>query len=126
MNNKVGLSAVLDAPGSLNILALSLRSRSVRTRALVLEIFGAVCLLPGGHAHVLEAMSELAENMGAGTRMEIIVHGLIPDSRRRSVWDTELQVRNERCIFSHILNLIFLLFWILSPFLFLFCLAGLK
>ncbi|KAJ1344018.1 hypothetical protein BSLG_001158 [Batrachochytrium salamandrivorans] len=50
MNNKIGLSAVLDTDEALNVIALSLRSPSPRTRALVLEIFGAVCLIPGGHS----------------------------------------------------------------------------
>jgi dishevelled associated activator of morphogenesis len=57
MNNKYGLSAVMSNPDSLFIIALSLRSFSLRTRALVLEILGAVCLIPGGHRRILECMN---------------------------------------------------------------------
>ncbi|KAJ1563053.1 Disheveled-associated activator of morphogenesis 1, partial [Cladochytrium tenue] len=76
MNNKIGLSAVLDNEGALNVIALSLRSPSARTRALVLEIFGAVCLIPGGHKCVLEGMDALAETAGIRSRFEAVVYCL--------------------------------------------------
>ncbi|KAJ3330667.1 hypothetical protein HDU76_005130 [Blyttiomyces sp. JEL0837] len=92
MNNKIGLSAVLDHEGSLNIIALSLRSPSCRTRALVLEIFGAVCLIPGGHRCVLDGMEAVAEEAGMRFRFEIVVYALWQSWQGASPLEKELQV----------------------------------
>ncbi|KAJ3270137.1 Disheveled-associated activator of morphogenesis 1 [Terramyces sp. JEL0728] len=92
MNNKIGLSAVLDTDGALNVIALSLRSPSQRTRALVLEIFGAVCLLPGGHSSVLDAMDTLCEVAGTRFRFEIVIYALWQSCRGLSPTEKELQV----------------------------------
>lgn len=73
MNNTIGLSAVLDAPAALPIIGLSLRSPNIKTRQLVLEILGAVCLVPGGHSLILEAMSYLRERAGEARRFETVV-----------------------------------------------------
>ncbi|KAJ3223051.1 Dishevelled associated activator of morphogenesis 2 [Clydaea vesicula] len=92
MNNKIGLSAVLDSPDSLNIIALSLRSNSYRTRALVLEIFGAVCLIPGGHTCILSGMDNLKEEGGFRFRFEVVVSSLWQASRGMSPLEKDLQV----------------------------------
>ncbi|KAJ3124435.1 Disheveled-associated activator of morphogenesis 1, partial [Irineochytrium annulatum] len=92
MNNKIGLSAVLDHDESLNVIALSLRSPSGRTRALVLEIFGAVCLIPGGHRCVLEGMDALQETAGMRFRFEIVVHSLWQSCQGSTPLEKELQV----------------------------------
>ncbi|KAJ3096868.1 hypothetical protein HDU97_005466 [Phlyctochytrium planicorne] len=92
MNNKIGLSAVLDYDESLNIIALCLRSPSARTRALVLEIFGAVCLIPGGHRCVLDGMDALQEIAGMRFRFEIVVHSLWQSCQGSTPLDKELQV----------------------------------
>ncbi|KAJ3027360.1 Dishevelled associated activator of morphogenesis 2, partial [Rhizophlyctis rosea] len=92
MNNKIGLSAVLDSSSSLNIIALSLRSPSPRTRALVLEIFGAVCLIPGGHTSVLEGMDHLCEQAGMRWRFEVVVWSLWGSCQGMTPLDKELQV----------------------------------
>eukprot|EP00842_Homolaphlyctis_polyrhiza_P000475 jgi/Hompol1/1428/HPOL_002697-RA len=92
MNNKIGLSAVLETDGALNVIALSLRSPSARTRALVLEIFGAVCLIPGGHSCVLQAMDALQEVANTRFRFEIVVYSLWQSSRGMTPLDKELQV----------------------------------
>jgi hypothetical protein len=73
MNNKYGLSAVMSNPDSLFIIALSLRSFSLRTRALVLEILGAVCLIPGGHRRILECMNKFRETFCERARFETAV-----------------------------------------------------
>jgi hypothetical protein len=73
MNNSIGLSAVLDAPAALPVIGLSLRSPNIRTRQLVLEILGAVCLVPGGHELILEAMSHLKDRAGEARRFETVV-----------------------------------------------------
>ena len=41
-------------PDSINVIALSLRSTSVRVLSMVLEILGAVCLIPSGHKRILQ------------------------------------------------------------------------
>lgn len=90
MNNKIGLSAVLETDGAMNVIALSLRSPLLRTRSLVLEIFGAVCLLPGGHASVLEALDAVCAVAGTRFRFEIVVYSLWQSCL--SIVDKDLQV----------------------------------
>ncbi|KAJ3069197.1 hypothetical protein HDU98_007726, partial [Podochytrium sp. JEL0797] len=92
MNNKIGLSAVLDNDGSMTIIAMSLRSPSFRTRALVLEIFGAVCLIPGGHRCVLEGMEALGELAALRFRFEAVMESLWLSCQGVSPLEKELQV----------------------------------
>lgn len=47
---------VLAHPNSINIIAQSLSSENIKTKIAALEILGAMCLVPGGHRKVLEAM----------------------------------------------------------------------
>lgn len=56
MNNSQGRAHVLSHPESINIIAQSLATENIKTKVAVLEIMGAVCLVPGGHKKVLEAM----------------------------------------------------------------------
>jgi hypothetical protein len=60
----------------MNVIALGLRAPSARTKSLIFEIFGAVCMLPGGHSQVLEALDSLVEASGYRSRMEIAVWSL--------------------------------------------------
>ncbi|TPX38459.1 hypothetical protein SeLEV6574_g07774, partial [Synchytrium endobioticum] len=92
MNNKIGLSAVLETDGAMDVIAMSLRSPSVRTKALVLEIFGAVCLIPGGHQCVLEGMDAMADVCGLRSRFEIVVYSLWQSCQGVSKDDKDLQV----------------------------------
>jgi hypothetical protein len=92
MNNKIGLSAVLETDGALNVIGLSLRSPNIKTKSLVLEIFGAVCMLPGGHECVLKAMEAVCDIVGTRFRMEIIVHSLWESCNLHSLKDKDLQV----------------------------------
>jgi dishevelled associated activator of morphogenesis len=92
MNNKIGLSAVLDTDGSLKVIALSLRSNSFVTKSLVLETFAAVCLIPGGHSKILAAMDYLGAQEGTRSRFETVVHILWQSSKGTSVAEKELQV----------------------------------
>lgn len=48
----------------------------MRTRAMVFEVFAAMCMIPGGHASVLEALEYLSEEAKTRFRFEIIVYGL--------------------------------------------------
>jgi dishevelled associated activator of morphogenesis len=92
MNNKIGLSAVLEQDGSLNAIAMALRSNALRTRSLVLEIFGAVCLIPGGHRCVLEGMEYCSERTKYRSRFEIVLDILWESCRGKSAPEKELQV----------------------------------
>ncbi|KAG8123388.1 hypothetical protein E2320_018747, partial [Naja naja] len=71
MNNSQGRAHVLAHPESINIISQSLRTENIKTKIAVLEILGAVCLVPGGHKKVLQAMlhyqtllNELDRSMG--------------------------------------------------------------
>ncbi|KND03814.1 uncharacterized protein SPPG_01270 [Spizellomyces punctatus DAOM BR117] len=92
MNNKIGLSAVLDSEGALNIIALSLQSPSPKTKALVLEILGAVCLIPGGHQCVLEGMDNLCTQAKTRFRFEAVVYTLWQSCQGMTAHDKDLQV----------------------------------
>uniref|UniRef100_A0A1B8XW40 GBD/FH3 domain-containing protein n=1 Tax=Xenopus tropicalis TaxID=8364 RepID=A0A1B8XW40_XENTR len=56
MNNSQGRAHVLAHPESINIISQSLRTENIKTKIAVLEILGAVCLVPDGHKKVLSAM----------------------------------------------------------------------
>ena len=92
MNNKTGLAAVLETEGAMNVIALALRSPAVRTKSLVLELFGAVCLLPGGHSSVLEGLTAVSEIAGTRFRFELIVYTLWQGCNGLTAPDKELQV----------------------------------
>jgi Diaphanous GTPase-binding Domain/Diaphanous FH3 Domain len=92
MNNKVGLSAVLDTDGALAVIGLCLRSNSLHTKTLVLEIFGAVCLLPGGHTPVLDGLEALCEVTASRFRFESIIYLLWSSCQGCSPEQKELQV----------------------------------
>ena len=80
---------------------MSLRSPSVRTRALVLEIFGAVCLMrPVGHQRVLEGMDAMADVCGLRSRFEVVVHSLWQSCQGITAADKDLQV----CMFQYVLG----------------------
>ncbi|CAI8048375.1 Disheveled-associated activator of morphogenesis 2 [Geodia barretti] len=56
MNSPDGRAHVLVHPNAITIIAQSLKTSVTRTKILVLEIVGALCLVPGGHKKVLTAM----------------------------------------------------------------------
>jgi hypothetical protein len=64
---------------ALHVICLSLRSQSLRTRSLVLEILGAVCLIPGGHKRILETMSRFSKIAGEKARFETVISCLNAD-----------------------------------------------
>lgn len=77
MNNKPGLTAVLESLDNLVVISLALRSTNVKAKTLVLEVFAALCLIPGGHPSVLEAMDQLMEALGYGYRFDVVVKCLV-------------------------------------------------
>uniref|UniRef100_A0A224YZX3 Rho gtpase binding protein n=1 Tax=Rhipicephalus zambeziensis TaxID=60191 RepID=A0A224YZX3_9ACAR len=55
MNNKFGFNMVIEHTQAINSIALSLNHKSLRTKALVLELLAAICLVKGGHQIILNA-----------------------------------------------------------------------
>nr|CAB3236063.1 disheveled-associated activator of morphogenesis 2 [Phallusia mammillata] len=76
MNNTQGRANVLAHPEGINVIAQSLSCESLRTKTAVLEILGAVCLVPGGHKRVLEAMLHFQKFAHERTRFQNIVNEL--------------------------------------------------
>ncbi|XP_060736538.1 disheveled-associated activator of morphogenesis 1 [Tachysurus vachellii] len=76
MNNSQGRAHVLSHPESINIISQSLNTENIRTKVAVLEILGAVCLVPGGHRKVLEAMLHYQKYASERTRFQTLVNEL--------------------------------------------------
>ncbi|ORX99399.1 hypothetical protein LY90DRAFT_519907 [Neocallimastix californiae] len=77
MNLESGLENLMDDPKLIVVIALCLRSTSLRTRCVASEILAAVCMIPKGHNYVLQALTDFKEIAGETKRFETIVRGLI-------------------------------------------------
>ena len=66
-----GRAHVLAHPNSINIIAQSLSVENIKTKIAVLEILGAMCLVPGGHRRVLEAMLHYQKFAAERTRFQV-------------------------------------------------------
>ncbi|XP_068608354.1 disheveled-associated activator of morphogenesis 1-like [Brachionichthys hirsutus] len=73
MNSSQGRAHVLDHCESINIIAQSLVTENIKTKVAVLEILGAVCLVPGGHRKVLEAMQHYQTFASERTRFQTLL-----------------------------------------------------
>lgn len=71
MNNSQGRAHVLSHTESINIIAQSLATENIKTKVAVLEIMGAVCLVPGGHKKILEAMLHYQRFTCERTRFQV-------------------------------------------------------
>uniref|UniRef100_A0A8C4NNX9 Disheveled-associated activator of morphogenesis 1 n=1 Tax=Dicentrarchus labrax TaxID=13489 RepID=A0A8C4NNX9_DICLA len=76
MNNSQGRAHVLGHCESINIIAQSLSTENIKTKVAVLEILGAVCLVPGGHRKVLEAMVHYQKFASERTRFQNLLTDL--------------------------------------------------
>ncbi|XP_075905687.1 disheveled-associated activator of morphogenesis 1b isoform X2 [Nelusetta ayraudi] len=76
MNNSQGRAHVLSHSESINIIAQSLATENVKTKVAVLEILGAVCLVPGGHRKILEAMLHYQRFASERTRFQTLINDL--------------------------------------------------
>ncbi|KAH9489529.1 Dishevelled associated activator of morphogenesis 2 [Bulinus truncatus] len=76
MNNSQGRAHVLAHPDCINIIAQSLAVENVKTKIAVLEILGAICLVPGGHKKVLNAMLHFQKYAGERTRFQLLMYDL--------------------------------------------------
>lgn len=81
MNNAYGLKCVLSHPNSLCIIAQSLDSDCAPIKVAVLQILGAVCLVPGGHKKVLQAFNHLCTFAAERTRFQILMNDLSRQTR---------------------------------------------
>ncbi|XP_014252298.1 formin-like protein CG32138 isoform X2 [Cimex lectularius] len=73
MNNKHGFSLVIQSTDGINGIALSLTHKSPRTKALVLELLAAICLVKGGHEIILEAFDHFKEVCQERRRFETLM-----------------------------------------------------
>lgn len=71
MNNSQGRAHVLTHPQSINTISQSLRTENIKTKVAVLEILGAVCLVPDGHKKVLQAMAHYQKYAAERTRFQV-------------------------------------------------------
>ncbi|XP_056619921.1 disheveled-associated activator of morphogenesis 1b isoform X1 [Triplophysa dalaica] len=76
MNNSQGRAHVLSHTESINIIAQSLATENIKTKVAVLEIMGAVCLVPGGHKKILEAMLHYQKFACERTRFQTLLNDL--------------------------------------------------
>ncbi|XP_069049125.1 disheveled-associated activator of morphogenesis 1 isoform X1 [Lepisosteus oculatus] len=76
MNNSQGRAHVLSHSESINIIAQSLSTENIKTKVAVLEIMGAVCLVPGGHKKILEAMLHYQKFACERTRFQTLLNDL--------------------------------------------------
>uniref|UniRef100_A0AAQ4QNI5 Formin-like 3 n=1 Tax=Gasterosteus aculeatus aculeatus TaxID=481459 RepID=A0AAQ4QNI5_GASAC len=61
MNYQYGFNMVMSHAHAVNEIALSLNNKNSRTKALVLELLAAVCLVRGGHEIILSAFDHFKE-----------------------------------------------------------------
>ncbi|KAK1789257.1 hypothetical protein P4O66_014876 [Electrophorus voltai] len=70
MNYQYGFNMVMSHPHAVNEIALSLNNKNPRTKALVLELLAAVCLVRGGHEIILSAFDHFKEVCSEKQRFE--------------------------------------------------------
>lgn len=70
MNYQYGFNMVMSHLHAVNEIALSLNNKNPRTKALVLELLAAVCLVRGGHEIILSAFDNFKEVCGEKQRFE--------------------------------------------------------
>jgi hypothetical protein len=70
MNNKFGFNMVIGHEQAINCIALSLIHKKLRTKALVLELLAAICLVKGGHDIILKAFDNFKVELGEVSRFQ--------------------------------------------------------
>ncbi|KAK9730257.1 Diaphanous GTPase-binding Domain [Popillia japonica] len=73
MNNKYGFNMVIQHREAINCISLSLIHKSLRTKALVLELLAAICLVKGGHEIILSAFDNFKEVCHEKTRFQTLM-----------------------------------------------------
>ncbi|XP_044737044.1 disheveled-associated activator of morphogenesis 1 isoform X2 [Chrysoperla carnea] len=90
MNNSHGRAHVLAHPTGINVISQSLSSENIKTKVAVLEILGAVCLVPGGHRKILDAMQHYQQFAFERTRFQGIINDL---DRSTGVYRDEVNLK---------------------------------
>ncbi|NXD28799.1 FMNL1 protein, partial [Spelaeornis formosus] len=67
---KPGFRLVMNHPTCINQITLSLSNNNVRTKTLVLELLGAICLARGGHDIIMAAFDNFKEVCREKNRFE--------------------------------------------------------
>ncbi|KAI4878563.1 hypothetical protein NFI96_021151, partial [Prochilodus magdalenae] len=70
MNYQSGFNLVMSHPRCVNEITLSLNNRNPRTKALVLELLAAVCLVRGGHDIIISAFDNFKDVSSEKNRFE--------------------------------------------------------
>ncbi|XP_058620590.1 formin-like protein 1 [Onychostoma macrolepis] len=70
MNYQLGFNQVMAHPNCVNEITLSLNNKNARTKALVLELLAAVCLVRGGHEIIIAAFNNFKDVCGEKDRFE--------------------------------------------------------
>ncbi|OUM62357.1 hypothetical protein PIROE2DRAFT_61947 [Piromyces sp. E2] len=105
MNNQGKLDCIIvEYDNSINVIVMCLRSSSIRTRTLVLEILAAVCLIPNGHKKVMEAITAFVDYAGETKRFETVVKGLLVENQRVN-GPTKTQIEVRHYIRNELINL---------------------
>jgi hypothetical protein len=74
MNNKYGFNMVIKHNEAINCLVLGLNHHRQGTKALVLELLSAICLVKGGHKIILDAFDNFKSVCSENHRFEILMH----------------------------------------------------
>uniref|UniRef100_A0A673GDR0 Formin-like protein 1 n=1 Tax=Sinocyclocheilus rhinocerous TaxID=307959 RepID=A0A673GDR0_9TELE len=79
MNYQSGFNLVMTHPRCVNEITLSLNNKNPRTKALVLELLAAVCLVRGGHDIIISAFDNFKEVSGEKNRFEKLMEYFMND-----------------------------------------------
>ncbi|CAH1122122.1 unnamed protein product [Ceutorhynchus assimilis] len=74
MNNKYGFNMVIQHREAINCISLSFMHKSLRTKALVLELLAAICLVKGGHEIIISAFDNFKEVCTETHRFETLMN----------------------------------------------------
>ena len=94
---QIGRAHVLANLTGVNTISQSLSSDNIKTKVAVLEILGALCLVPGGHKKVLDAMMHYQSYASERTRFQGIINDL-DRSLGKYRDDVSLKVRGLRLL----------------------------
>ncbi|XP_051569948.1 formin-like protein 1 [Myxocyprinus asiaticus] len=79
MNYQSGFNLVMNHSRCVNEITLGLNNKNPRTKALVLELLAAVCLVRGGHDIIISAFDNFKEVSGEKNRFEKLMECFMND-----------------------------------------------
>jgi formic-like protein len=75
-----GFNLVIQHSEAINCIALSLIHKSLRTKALVLELLAAICLVKGGHEIILNAFNNFKNILSENKRFQTLMQHFMNES----------------------------------------------